>query len=171
MEIFYFTVNLLNVSLKHIWYDPPSSCQFCSIDCCKRNTCFVILILYCHVIVTIDVCWSVNRICSTLITRNYKWGLCSHWSTHFTNHYKTHWIFSVKFSTSLCLVTAVEGERSPSSGFQSCPLPQLKTTESHQSPNALIQSQSCGLPPISSSWRQAPWDRGPNIFFSTELLR
>jgi hypothetical protein len=37
------------------------------------------------------------------------------------------------------------------------------------------QSQSYfttgGLPPISSSWRQAPWGPRPEFFFSTELLR
>jgi hypothetical protein len=28
-----------------------------------------------------------------------------------------------------------------------------------------------GLPPVSSSWRQAPWDSRPGILFLTELLR
>jgi hypothetical protein len=41
----------------------------------------------------------------------------------------------------------------------------------------LIQSQSQSyfttgdLPPISSSWRQAPWDPTTRFFFSPELLR
>jgi hypothetical protein len=39
----------------------------------------------------------------------------------------------------------------------------------------LSQSQSyfttCALPPISSSWCQAPWDSRPEIFISTKPLR
>jgi hypothetical protein len=32
-----------------------------------------------------------NRIYWILTTRNCKWGICSHCSTHFTNHYRTHY--------------------------------------------------------------------------------
>jgi hypothetical protein len=39
----------------------------------------------------------------------------------------------------------------------------------------LVLSQSYfttgGLPSITSSWRQAPWDPRPDFFFPTELLR
>jgi hypothetical protein len=87
-------------------------------------------------------------------------------------------IKSSQFFTSRCLVAAFNGGRSRSSGFPNCPRPQLPAShfsQLHLSKHSANRGQSQsyfttgGLPPISSSWCQAPWDPGP-VFFSSEHL-
>jgi hypothetical protein len=42
------------------------------------------------ILVTTDGIWNANRSYWILTTHNYKSGLCSHCSIHFTKHYRTH---------------------------------------------------------------------------------
>jgi hypothetical protein len=50
------------------------------------------------ILLTVDGGWIRNRIYWNFTSRNYKWWLCSQCSTHFTNHYRTHYVFSVCYS-------------------------------------------------------------------------
>jgi hypothetical protein len=68
-------------------------------------------------------------------------------------------VFSVTVSTSRFLVTA--SNSGDSSAFAPTPLPAR-----HRLTTELWQSITGGLPPISSSWRQAPWDPRPVFSFS-----
>jgi hypothetical protein len=87
-----------------------------------------------------------------------------------TAHIKSYLVFS-----SRCLVAVSNGGRSPSSGFPNCPRPQLPASHFSQlqlsTDSIVTQSQNRsyfttgGLPPISSSWHQAPWESRPENFF------
>jgi hypothetical protein len=91
---------------------------------------------------------------------------------------------SIRVFTSHCLVAASNSGRSPSSGFPNCSRSQLPASHSNSSqrlnPSDYLtcsnrvriresESQSHfaagGLPPISSSWRQAPWGSRQEILF------
>jgi hypothetical protein len=96
---------------------------------------------------------SHNNYCHKLVTihgsMNWMIGFISHVYNlflHFTKPYMTHYVFCSPSSSTAAL------------------------RDSHNS--ILSQSQiyftSGGLPPISSSWRQAPWD-SPPVFFSSQL--
>jgi hypothetical protein len=82
--------------------------------------------------VIIDRIWTGNWIYWTFVERNYKEVKQAHWFTYSKHHchYSTHKVFSV--FTSRCLVTASSGGRSPSSGFSSCPRPQLPASHFSQ---------------------------------------
>jgi hypothetical protein len=63
-------------------------------------------------------------------------------------------IKSSQSSLSICLVAAANVGRYPSSCFRNCPWPQSQS-----------YFTTSGLPPFSSSWRQAPWDSRSEISF------
>jgi hypothetical protein len=106
--------------------------------------------------------------------------LHSYNSLHYINHCRTLGILSPLVFTSRCFVAASKGGRSPSSGFPNYSMPSLPASNSNRlqwlnrgSPltHSLTQGYftTGSLPPISSSWRQAPWDSGPEIFFNWAL--
>jgi hypothetical protein len=122
------------------------------------------------------------------------WDLWNSAWLHFTIH--THTTVQSRFHLPL-FGSGFQRRTFPSSGFPNYPRPQLPhqqltTTEPQTFSNSLIdwltrsltnqqnstqptqsqsQSQSYfttgGLPPISLSWRQAPWDPRRGIFFSS----
>jgi hypothetical protein len=78
-------------------------------------------------------------------------------------------------------VAASKCRCSPYSGFPNCPRPQLPathflqlklSTDSNHNSSKITSNyfMTGGLPPISSSWRQAPWDSQPVILFSNWTL-
>jgi hypothetical protein len=84
--------------------------------------------------VTLDAVWNGTQIYSSLTTSNYKQGLCSHFSTHVTDHIGHARSFqSVTVFTGRCSIAASNGGRSPSSGFPKYPRHQLPASQSKSS--------------------------------------
>jgi hypothetical protein len=83
--------------------------------------------------VTTDGVWIGNRIYYTIPNLNYTDCALTvlHISQITIEHTRSSQ--SVKVFTSRCLVTAPNGGRSPSSGFRSCPRPQLLASHSNSS--------------------------------------
>jgi hypothetical protein len=139
---------------------------FCTLKWVKK-------FIFSRVRVTIDGVWSGNSIYwpfihSQLVTTNNYSAITN---LHILKISRSHAKSFQSVFTSLRLVTASNsGDSSASRGHAIAGWPPPHNwTELSQS-QSQIYFTTGGLPPISSSWCQAPWDLRPE-FFSTELLR
>jgi hypothetical protein len=108
--------------------------------------------------VTIYEFWIGNRIYWTLTERTYKYGLCSHCSTHFTNHcnHSTHKVFLV-----CCLNQSLPGD-----GSQQCPLLPCSRSYWLETVSQITHSSNCPAYNISARITQ----KTPFLYYSFEVL-